>query len=198
MCAAIGPRRVSTTMCALSSVARLSVSMTMSMSSGLFSMFDDDQFTEKTALDKNFNSAARREIMALPDGGFSPKWTRRKSDGNLYFSPKAMQRKSHNPLGHTASNASGKGTNNKCDGHSPKVKKKKRSTSSPISSPVNSSGVKIVISQESDSESSTICDEERASDSANESFLRVEAANALSEDKKISNMSQVFLLSEIR
>lgn len=37
-----GPRRVSNTYCALSSVARLSVSMTMSMSSGLFSMAEDD------------------------------------------------------------------------------------------------------------------------------------------------------------
>lgn len=189
-------------MCALSSVARLSVSMTMSMSSGLFSMFDDDQFTEKAALDKNFNSAAAN-MMALPDGGFSPKWTRRKSDGNLYFSPKAIRRKGANA--DKASNAIGNSTGSKVkgDGPSPKVKKKKKDhhtkEPSPVSSPVNSSGVKIVIHQGSDSESSTAaCDEENASEGANESFLSVEAANAFSEDKKIANMSQVFLLSEIR
>ena len=60
-----GPRRVSNTLCALSSVARLSVSMTMSMSSGLFSMAEED--SEKS--DENRDSSHTKYDKFLDPGG---------------------------------------------------------------------------------------------------------------------------------
>lgn len=56
---------MSNTLCALSSVARLSVSMTMSMSSGLFSMAEED--SEKS--DENRDSSHNKYDKYLDPGG---------------------------------------------------------------------------------------------------------------------------------
>lgn len=69
MFAIAAPRRVSTTVCALSSVARLSISMTMSMSSGLFSLGDDVDAADKAHIMDGQSDARAHQphIHAKPD-----------------------------------------------------------------------------------------------------------------------------------
>ena len=237
-------------MCALSSVARLSVSMTMSMSSGLFSLLDEENATK--GLDRNFNT--QKDCITMHDSShYSPKNTRRKSEGNIIISPKSLRKKFSfkSPAGSPAlqKQASQKRSpapspskevkkpqlesrksfpdckivdrRDERDTQSPRHKKRKREegmsqriksklrkekkeadvvtvNASPLASPVNSSGVKIVIHEGSDSESSAAAvDDDTDSVGPAEVTLCFKAASTVTAEKSVSDMSQVLLLNEI-
>ena len=76
-------------MCALSSVARLSVSMTMSMSSGLFSMVEDDSDKDKDDSSKDSHHHSNKDQQSLNADGSTPYGSSRRHSAPKVLTPGA-------------------------------------------------------------------------------------------------------------
>ena len=140
-------------MCALSSVARLSVSMTMSMSSGLFSMVEDDSDKDKDVSSKDSHHHSNKDQQSLNADGSTPYGSSMRHSAPKVLTPGAnmsdIEEESvtsgHSQQsqrdGDTTPTSSGEGPGvSGCGGHGK-------------GSPKNTSGVRIIIDSGSDEDS---------------------------------------------
>ena len=264
------PRRVSTTVCALSSVARLSISMTMSMSSGLFSLGDDVDQSDKPPVHDATGEARghhpphiapkpdtrsvgfKRDSNATTDEGIyldlygnrksgksksSPllslkhrDWDRDEtsfndedrpsgSGGSRFGSPIKLFNRSPAKASHKSSPSKAKKSPSRGKAsrpphqQQPSPPQENRPTFhlSPPTSPVNSSGVEIVIEPGTDSSTSmspptctaTVVDADPDTQNANCDYLTVDHAfsndssSSACDNSTSATASQVHLLSEM-
>ena len=179
-------------MCALSSVARLSVSMTMSMSSGLFSMVEDDSDKDKDDSSKDSHHHSNKDQQSLNADGSTPYGSSRRHSASKVLTPGAnmsdieeesvtsghLQQSQRD--GDTTPTSSGEGPGvSGCGGHGK-------------GSPKNTSGVRIIIDSGSDEDSIENC-------SAKDTLLDVTDADeddydVDSRQRRISQFSEVQLL----
>ncbi len=150
------PRRVSNTMCALSSVARLSVSMTMSMSSGLFSMVED----EEKEVDKDHVD------------------TDHKQEEKLMIEFTRSERRHSLPLPATAMSD---------------IEEESSCSQRGSDSPINSSGIRIII-DEGSSDSSSNCSNKEV-EPMHPFIITEDEDEDSNNDRRVSNISAVHLLS---
>ena len=177
-------------MCALSSVARLSVSMTMSMSSGLFSMVEDDSDKDKDDSSKDSHHHSNKDRKSLNADGSTPYGSSSRHSAPKVLTPGAnmsdieeesvtSQQSQRDIDGDTTPTSSGERPGvSGCGVHGK-------------GSPKNTSGVRIIIDSGSDEDSIENC-------SAKDTLLDVTDVEDEYDDdsrqRRISQFSEVQLL----